>query len=800
MDISQKKSILTHLAKKAEPDSAALQAIQKECNSITSSLQNETRYDDISHQIELLQIIAYRVYKKAVDTIRNLLNRLVTLELTYEETPDYPARELSKYQNNHTLMIKAIETLERIRYHQSSDILDIFFKYSCHENEGVSKQAKLGIEKLAEYNLDIFYGDGKKWAGLGWEPQKKVLELISSFSMEHKQKYFSGIIVACQKILSPTISGTSSTYKTVTWRTGTVPAKEGVNKIRKKTLEELQKLYEVAEDIEQKKSVLNAMDTATRTPHMSEYEDDVLAMIVDNTVTVTEFMKKVALTEDMPIMQKIEHDAYWMLHHKGKLDSRIHKICLEIRDQLYANEEYQKFRFLIGFESIFHDWENDRNDIEQENKFREEEVLKLAENINTVTYEEWKDRIIQYARIKSNDMATFPYFGKFLEHFGKTSPILALQLLSESSEQLENFLVALFCGVAETEHKNDAYALIDRWCDEDKYLFSLARFFEYSSEINEELLTKILDKAKTTNELNTLNQIISSVSAQYSENNKHLIKTLFMPALEVLTTHKNTNWIFGFWFRKQRSDILADMELVEHKAILENLFWLKEIDYHAEEILCEIANQSAEMVIQFFVDRLSMEKDEEDTEKYDAIPFNFHKLSEPLSKHPDLAVEAIQKSYDGNYGMFIYRGARLLKNMFPNFPSEFQQKLLKVAQSEDEKDILFVMAILRNYDGEHVILEVCKELVKILPENSSLENELSVILQSTGVVSGEYGFVEAYKKKIVEIQFWLEDENTSVKEYAKKYIEDLSKQIEYEQKRSDENIAIRKHQYGSDEN
>ena len=71
-------------------------------------------------------------------------------------------------------------------------------------------------------------GDGKKWLGLGWEPQEKVLEKISSFDKNQKNKYFSAIIVSCTQILSPTITGTSSNYKTFTFCTGAMPAEDGL--------------------------------------------------------------------------------------------------------------------------------------------------------------------------------------------------------------------------------------------------------------------------------------------------------------------------------------------------------------------------------------------------------------------------------------------------------------------------------------------------------------------------------------------------------------------------------------------
>jgi beta-lactamase class D len=109
------------------------------------------------------------------------------------------------------------------------------------------------------------------------------------------------------------------------------------------------------------------------------------------------------------------------------------------------------------------------------------------------------------------------------------------------------------------------------------------------------------------------------------------------------------------------------------------------------------------------------------------------------------------------------------------------------------------MAILRNYEGNPIIHDVCKEIVKVLPAGSNLNKELSIILESAGTVSGEYGFVEAYKKKVEEIKPWQQDESPRVQKFAQNYIASLKKQIEYEQKRADEGILLRKHQYGSGE-
>ena len=796
MDMKQKKNILKQLARtEGEVTQAAL---NKEAEKIAAALPIETQYDQIMSQLELLDTIAYRVHEKAVEIIKSLLVRLEGLELTYEEVLGFPAERLREYQTNNELIVKSLETLEHIRYHQPTHILDIFFLYSAYTNESVAKQARHGLETLAGFDLDIFYGNGKDWQGLGWDPQEKVLNKINSLTDAERRTYFSGIIVACEKILSPTIEGTNWTYKSVTLRSGAVPAMQGIKDLRKQTLIVLEKLYALTDTVEQKKTVLGAMHTATRTPHMGAYGDNVRKMIMKDTATVLRFMKTIVANEDLQVAQKIENDAYFF--YRRGVDEQVKALALEIKTILDNHAEYQIFKTLIGFEGVFSEWHagEQENNYDREKTLREQKAKEFAESITDDNHLVWKERILRYASIESNDLATFPYFGRFLEHFGKTLPSLALRLLLEASQQLGGFIIPILRGVWQTDKRTDAHHIMVEWIDGNRYLCVLARFFEFTQGLDEELLKKIYAAAKAQDDCNTLNQIISTVSAQFRDDTKHLIKEIFLPALVILTSHKNTNWIFSFWFRAQRSEILATLDPAEGQAILNNLFWVNDIDYHAEAILFPIAEEYPEQVVKFFCDRIAKDS-EGSSDKYNAIPFDFHELSKPLSKIPEQAVEIVLSTYDGDYGMFIYRGANLLKNIFPDFPEPFERKLLQLVQTKDEQSQLFVLAILRNYEGQLFIHRVCKELVKVLPDDGSLLNETSIILQNTGVVSGEYGFVEAYKRKIEEIMPWLDERDEKIQRFAKSYISELEKRIDAEKQRADEGILLRKHQYGTDE-
>jgi hypothetical protein len=106
--------------------------------------------------------------------------------------------------------------------------------------------------------------------------------------------------------------------------------------------------------------------------------------------------------------------------------------------------------------------------------------------------------------------------------------------------------------------------------------------------------------------------------------------------------------------------------------------------------------------------------------------------------------------------------------------------------------------ILRNYEGETFIHGVCKEIVRQSGDDTAIQNEVAIALETTGVVSGEYGMAEAYERKKLEITPWLSDPDERIRGFAEKYVASLDKMIAAEQARAREGIALRKHRFGEE--
>ena len=66
----------------------------------------------------------------------------------------------------------------------------------------------------------------------------------------------------------------------------------------------------------------------------------------------------------------------------------------------------------------------------------------------------------------------------------------------------------------------------------------------------------------------------------------------------------------------------------------------------------------------------------------------------------------------------------------------------------------------------------------------------------SGLVSGEFGFVEAYRRKKSELALWLSDPRESVQSFARRHMLSLDRQIAAEQRRSEEELELRKRDYG----
>lgn len=790
---------LKALARLAQSETeAAHAALRKEFDKVAASLAVETKYELLEQHLKELDAIGHRSSNVVVDILLTFIRTIESREITYSQQDPLFENEIRKYNNASSLIVRAVEVLIRLRYLETRSILHALMNLSKHASENVRTKSVEGLKALADYDIDVFYGDEKQ-PGIGAAPQKQIIDEIEAFEDIDLKQHFPLVLTLIESLLSPTVQGTSSSYKSVTWSQSATPAVPTVADIRLRSVELLRRIYGIASTVSEKLEVLFGLGNATSAHVVGRSNEDTINMIVRDTINVLNFFLILIQTEHLQIVQKIESKSYWIYFHA--IRSEIETVALAVETAIAQHSEYQIYKILIGFEGIFGDWSELRTSDshwEEADKFRKVKALEYAESITPENYAEWRQRILDFAETQSDDLATFPVFYQFLGSFAATQPILALKLISDDSERIDKFLIPILRSLWAGPQKSATKRLVESWIEQGRYLYPATKQFLGNEHFDRDLLALLLREATELKDFQTVSLVMAVAASNYDSSKTFLIDELFLPALKILTEHSNVNWILDLWFRRETRTIIEHLSERDLDLVLGNLLALEKIDYHAEEILYLIAQKVPDKVLQFLCQRLVTHSQNRKS-VFDAIPHTLHKLNEPLSKLPREAVRVVREQYDGDYSMFIYRGARLLKIIFPQFPSEFEAELINVVRVGGDTNIEFVLAVLRNYGGQTSIHQVCKEIIKSVPTDSIFRSDVAIALETTGVVEGEFGFAEAYERKKNEVKDWMTDPDEKLQEFAKWYIANLEQMSVTERKRAEERIALRKYRYGDEE-
>ncbi len=763
------------------------------------TLQQSVDFDELSAALKTLQVLARKYFAVMIPILRSFTSAIVAKSLTH--SGEIISKSLRRFQSPSLLIREAIEVAEEVRYLKTEETLEFLLDLSKSSDDDVSKSAQRAVEKLAEFNIKVFYGE----SGQGAQPQLRVVDYLSKLDKEKLTSNIEVILRTLAAVLSASMQGSSWTYNQVTIHRGTTPASNGVAEARLSAIMLLKKMYFLVDSVRQRKSILQTLNGATR-QEVGPRDDETKTMFIRDALEVLNFYYQLVATEALPILQAIEHSSYWDYYHAAS--SEIEQAALKIRDALDANNEYRIYKLLIGFEGIFGKWEElkrSESAWDYTDNHRYAAADQFVSEINAETIDQWRKRILDFSKTESDDFATFPVYYQFLQTVGQEHPAFAFELVTEHEDVMKPFLIALMRGLWNSSYLEKVELVVEGWIKQSKNLTAIAKSLFDSEPSRLSVLSAVLRQSVSISERRAIVEIMGVAASLYGQGTT-AAKDIFMDGMRALAKQEDASWAQEMWHSRAFRSLIKDLEPRERTELLTALASLPEIDYQAEEILCSIAKYDARGVIDYLVGRLAKErkfreshpdKSVFDKGNYEAIPFQLHKLPEALEKDVEALLTAIRKDYESETDvMFQFRGARLVKGIFPTFAEPLESLLRKLVESGDSKNVDFVLDILRTYEGIPAIQDLGKEIVKVVPERSEYWRELAAALESTGVVMGEYGFMNAYERKRTEMAAWKNDENARVRAFAEWIIEGLDQMIASEKMRADEELAVRKYRYG----
>jgi hypothetical protein len=319
---------------------------------------------------------------------------------------------------------------------------------------------------------------------------------------------------------------------------------------------------------------------------------------------------------------------------------------------------------------------------------------------------------------------------------------------------LSNFLPGILAGFAESDESNIAVSLITEWIDQGRHLHAIAHYLRYATNMPEELVIKVGEQAiRQKDAIAAIGIIVAIIARQLTP----LVDKVLLPSIQMLTSLKDGRWVNGSWFLPSLRPFLDGLSEAQSETLLANLIRRQRLEHPGERVLCAVATRYPRLVLKFFKARVDRKENDEAEKGYEAVPYHMAELAKVLAQDAKLVLQVARSWYSSGDNLFTYTGGRLLQNIFPELTQEYEAELLALVRGGAEDDINFVLCLLGSYRGGTFLHELCKALIEGLPEGDRRVGQVGVILDSTGVVSGQFGMVEAYQRKKAEMRSWLSD-------------------------------------------
>ena len=591
-----------------------------------------------------------------------------------------------------------------------------------------------------------------------------------------------------------------------------MPASDQLREVRDKAINALFAAYDRSNEDAQKREVLSILAAATRAPIQAKYSNELLATTLKDATRIVNFVTERAKAMRYELLQHMEHRFLYDYFRADGLSedpenrfgcqaeaTALVAAIFKFRDTINADNRFVRYKVLVGFESVFPGhWTEKKFDHQKATELRREQADRYIDQITTANEDDWFDLITRCAETKSNDLATFPVFVSFISKLAERKPEVADRFLAKASEDLRNFLAVFLNGLFLSSRSDIYERILECEFESARNLAGVARHLRYSGVTKTDFAAHLLKRAIGEEDSIAVIECLLFALEQYGGERIGNADTFLRDALIFLNDRKDPRWVSKAWFLQGATKFYEELSPERTAQILQNLSYVRHVDYQVEHILSRLAEHHLEAVWDYLGARLVREsEDGEKGEGFEAVPFELGDLGKELSKNPQLAINKGLTWFDLDPDLFRFRGGHLLSSAFPSCPPEFAAALAYLVMAGGDTEAEFALEILQNYHGETSTYVVLKEIVSRFPDDDSKMSGVQISVEGTGagVVFGELGFAEALRAKKESLKEWLADERPSVKEFAKRLIAELDRMIAAEHRLSETEREMRKRSY-----
>lgn len=744
------------------------------------------------------------LYDDVPSILPEVVDILVDASIRARATPVKPIETpFSSYKGYEASDVteKAVEIIDRFRYAAIEESFQALQRIFADEpDERVRTKISETVGRLAQYNLQV-------WHQVGPEVQRRLASVMNRQAVV-PSAVRPLFIETWNRMLDAEATGNEWTADAVSIQFGEVPI-DRVHELRQTAISALFELFEQAGSDQERRTIFHALENAKRPANRGESSPDFQRQCLIDHRRVIDFLAARAPSLSYELRETIEHSALYDYHHAIPLlgttgaalgcQHQATELTLAIgtmRDAFNADPTYFRYKILVGFEGVMPwQWDEPEFDPQRVESYRDEQSTGMLDEVTEETQEVWLRFLERCAATKSNDLATFPKLGQFIVKLAERNPTIAEFMLDNANDDLLRFLPGFLNGLFQGADHEVYRRALTTFLARPGHLSAIALHWRGSSPDDPGTLAQLLHRSIEEDDRQAIAECAVFIVREFPDKVPPL-DVVFRPALRHFVENKDPSWTRKAWL-PAKTPFFDQLDAVDADLILESLLELTELSYDVERLLSYVADGHLERVWDFLGRRFAHPRDENGDHHFEAVPYRFQLLTRRLSSNVELALNKTRSWFDADSSLFAFRGGKVLAQIFPACVADVSDALIARVTTGNEDDARFVLGVMQNFHGEPATHAVLKALLVNFPDSDFVRSGVARSIQNTGVVHGEFGFVDSLREKRTLIEPWLSDDGV-VADFARQQISSIEREILSEQRRAEERNALRRLEFGED--
>lgn len=734
------------------------------------------------------------VLPRVADRARRFLELLPSIIDAVERTrgtgPEEVEVEYGRYpgESGEDVARKASSVIERHRYCDPQVTFEAIVRLHLGaQNDERRLWLDLG-RTFSENSIDVFRTHGPI-------VQRIVVDGFAAMVPERIAEARELAVAMLQKVLSSEVTGVAhGDFNQINFQMGAIPTDDGMRRVRADAIVVLARLLDTVPDDAEKFAIIDALHEACRMPQNGNEALHILVM--NDAADVATVLRRIAPVAGLEVRRRMQinalHVHYWYhalpatMAGNGDLvaaQQRLVAELLNLRNALDADPDFVLYKTLIGHDSVHPTaWDGQHFDHVAAEQWRQTSRPSILAEIDESRADEWIARVRRYLAEPMGISDRRPLVD-FTRAMARTHPGVAERMLHDMDEVLSALLVPLLEGLEAAGCVDIAVHAVNRLISEGRFLFELGDWFADRKIPDPKLLAKIAERARELGDRRGVVSTMNAAGKQYANApDPALISAILMPGIEYATKENISGWTRDAWWVAQ-GGILGGLDEAQCDRVLRSFVDAKQVNHDSESVLAKVASRFPQLVLDFFEARIGRGRDE-NGERLDPIPYHLNELRGPLSSHPRMLLRTARRMYDFKPSLHRFYGGRLVAKIFPTLEPALATHLSAIITKGGRDDFNFVIETLRPYEGAKEVYPIVMDLVDRIEDGDAMLGRVSIVLDETGVVSGEFGRVEAKADQRNRLQPFLSDPRPKVAAFAKAQIRAISQSMAQEQRRA----------------